>query len=211
MIDIWRKALRIPEFRNSAALWLCSMIILGYIIPVFFNYLQRRPGGVVLADPLLDMIPPMDLSIPIFIVIYGTLFYIFLMALRNPTVFSTYLASYSVMMAIRIVMLWLTPFDPPKGLVPLIDPISFKLYGGQVITRDLFFSGHTATSFLIFWTLTGRKERLTMLVLTVWLAVMLLIQHIHYSIDVVAAFPVSYTSYKIGKYLFRFPMKPESA
>jgi hypothetical protein len=207
MIEIWRSALRIPAFRNHAIFWLAIMITLGCVIPPFFDYLQNRPGCVVLYDPLLVMIPSMDLSIPIFVMIYGTLFYILLMALRNPTVFSTYIASYSVMMAIRIVMLWLTPFEQPDGLVPLTDPISFQLYGNKVVTHDLFFSGHTATSFLIFWTLTGRKERLTMLVLTICLAIMLLIQHIHYSIDVAVAFPVSYTAYKLGKYLFRFPME----
>jgi hypothetical protein len=194
----WQEAFQIPGFFRSVLIWFFIMSSCGALYPYFFDYLQHRPGTAMM-DPLLDLIPPRDLSIPIFLAIYTPLVYVCIRALYDPGVFSAFVINYSLMLLFRVITLWLTPLYPPEHLVPLQDPVSFQFYGQQVVTRDLFFSGHTATSFMVFVSLPFKKERLVIMVMTVILGIMLLIQHIHYSIDVISAFPIAYACYRLGR------------
>ena len=52
--------------------------------------------------------------------------------------------------------MWATPLDPPPGMIVLEDPL-VQLFGGasRPLTRDLFFSGHTSTMFLLFLAVPG--------------------------------------------------------
>ncbi|MFX7751990.1 phosphatase PAP2-related protein, partial [Acinetobacter baumannii] len=86
----------------------------------------------------------------------------------------------------------LVPLNPPQGLIPLIDPLTNIFYGGKFISKDLFYSGHTATLFLMSLCLQKQSEKILALIASIAVAVMVLIQHVHYSIDVLAAFPFAY-------------------
>ena len=108
-------------------------------------------------------------------------------------------AGYVVVLAVRVITLSLSPLEPPLGLVPLTDPGALFFYGGIEVTKDLFFSGHTATAFLIYLCLQERIEKAVALAAVIVLAVMLLIQHIHYTIDVLAAVPITYYCYQLSK------------
>nr|WP_260172350.1 sphingomyelin synthase family protein [Mucilaginibacter phyllosphaerae] len=77
--------------------------------------------------------------------------------------------------------------DPPVGLIHLVDPLTGVFYGNTVITRDLFFSGHTSTLVLIFLCLEKRNDKILGFIAIVAVMMLLLVQHIHYTIDVVAA------------------------
>jgi hypothetical protein len=86
-------------------------------------------------------------------------------------------------------------------LIPLKDPISSLFYGGtQVfITKDLFYSGHTSTQFLIFLCLKKRNDKIVALLATCIVGILVLVQHVHYTIDVLAAFAFTYVIYLMGK------------
>lgn len=86
-----------------------------------------------------------------------------------------------------MVTISLVPLDPPIGLVPLVDPILKPFYGEKEITRDLFFSGHTSSVFLVHMMLQKKWERIAALIATILVGIALLIQHIHYPIDVLFA------------------------
>ena len=44
----------------------------------------------------------------------------------------------------------LVPLEPPDTILLLNDPF-VQLFGkGEILTKDLFFSGHTGTLFLLF-------------------------------------------------------------
>ena len=79
--------------------------------------------------------------------------------------------------------------NPPVGLVDLHDPLAeFFIYGENMpITKDLFFSGHTATMVFVCFFLPTAKERVIAITLSLLLVSLLLIQHVHYSLDVAAA------------------------
>ena len=107
------------------------------------------------------------------------------------------LQSYSVMLILRMTVMYLTPLDPPEKLIALNDPF-VQLFGtGQVLTRDLFFSGHTATLFLLYL-ITGKKWlKYIFLICTILVGIFVLLQHVHYTVDVIAAPVFAYTSYRI--------------
>ncbi|UVK57536.1 sphingomyelin synthase family protein (plasmid) [Mesorhizobium sp. AR02] len=69
---------------------------------------------------------------------------------------------------------------------------------------DLFFSGHTGAPFLLalmFW--KDSRLRFAFLAAAVLFGAAVLLGHLHYSIDVFAAFFISYGVHDLARFLFR--------
>lgn len=71
----------------------------------------------------------------------------------------------------------------------LADPVAefFGAGSAQPLTKDLFFSGHTATLCLFAIMFEDRPFKLFFGTMAVVVGVAVLMQHVHYSIDVVVA------------------------
>jgi hypothetical protein len=102
----------------------------------------------------------------------------------------------------RFISIYFVALNPPQGLVGLHDPIAeLFIYGDTLpITKDLFFSGHTATMVFVCYYLRGIERRIA-LVLTGILVCLLLIQHVHYTWDILAAPIATLASIWIAKRL----------
>ncbi|HZX58938.1 MAG TPA: phosphatase PAP2-related protein [Mucilaginibacter sp.] len=172
-----------------------------YSLPFFFAYIQKR-NGAVLNDWLLARIPPHDVSVFIFGLIGAMALLILIRAVKDPSIYITYCWTLIFVYIVRFVTLSLVALDPPPGLVPLVDPISSFFSRTTVITKDLFFSGHTATMVQIYLCLEKRRDKLIALIAAIAVACLLLVQHIHYTIDVLAAPVVVYACYRLTRYLF---------
>ena len=163
---------------------LFAAILLYY--PYFFTFIQHRPGKV-LNDPVLSFLPSLDMSVYIFSLIYLTVILGLFRAIQSPALFLLFLWSCLFFSLSRIITMTLVPLDPPIGLVPLADPILMTFYRHSNITKDLFYSGHTGSVFLIYLFLKKKWEKLFALFATVTVGILLLIQHIHYTVDVLFA------------------------
>ncbi|HVV54325.1 MAG TPA: phosphatase PAP2-related protein [Mucilaginibacter sp.] len=200
--------------RNWKRTWSSSLqraqIIIGSILitliscllPSFFNMIEKRSGSV-LNDRVLAAIAPHDVSWAIFTIIWGVGLYALWRGIQKPSIYITYIWSLIFVCILRIITISLVPLDPPKGLVILTDPLTAVFYGRSTITKDLFFSGHTSVLFLIFLCLERKIDKIIGLVATTIVAVLLLVQHAHYTVDIVAAPIVAYPVYRFVKFLLK--------
>ncbi len=194
----WRTAWQSAVFRWKFILGVVGVLALLLAFPAFFQTIEQN-SGPMLNDWVLNQLPPHDVSIPIFLTIWATALLLLVRARRSPAIFMMFVYGYIIVSLSRMLSINLVPLDPPAGLIPLIDPISNAFYGKSYITKDLFYSGHTSSIFLMFLCLRRWWDRLLALLGTLLVGGLLLVQHVHYTIDVLGAFVFTYPLYWLGK------------
>jgi len=198
----WIAALQSPKKRDKLLIGSFIVAIILSSLPIFFSYIQNRQG-VVLNDWVLAHLPAYDVSIIIFTIIWGMATLIFVRALYNPVIYINYVWTLIFINIARMLTITFIALDPPRGLIHLTDPLTGVFYGHNVITRDLFFSGHTSTLVLIFLCLEKRNDKILGFISIIVVMVLLLVQHIHYTIDVVAAPVIVYMIFLMVRKLLK--------
>jgi hypothetical protein len=166
----------------------------------FINFIEQREG-VVLSDPILKAFNPINLTWLTFLLIYLSLIIFIVTTFNKPDKLLIAFQAYGLMVIFRTIAMYLTPFEAPETLLPLNDPF-VQLFGtGEIPTKDLFFSGHTGTLFLLFLLAENKPLKTFFLLSTLIVGTAVLLQHVHYSIDVFIAPFVAYGAYKIIKNL----------
>ena len=198
----WQFAWDYPAFRVKLILGIFVMGLILFYLEDFFIYIQAR-NGVPINDWLLNKLPAYDVSTYIFLILYPASAFVFWKIKGNSSMCITFLWGYIFMCLARMITITLIPLDPPKQILHLEDPFSIIFYGTHVITKDLFFSGHTASLFLVGLCLENKRDKVIVFTATAVLAVLLLIQHVHYTADVVAAPFFSYLFWCLGRTISR--------
>ncbi len=199
----WGQTLKSPVFRLQLATTFVILLFLARFISIFFKYIQQRPA-LSINDSLLQHIEAYDVSQYIFLLIYVGLISGIFYLLRFPDLLLQTVQAYCLLTLLRCLTLFLVPLDPPHGLLPLRDPIVDNLfYGNGVITKDLFFSGHVSTIFLFVLAVPSKLLKYLFLVLSLSIGVLTLVQHVHYTIDILAAPLFSWISYELSRLVNR--------
>ena len=192
-------AWRNTQFKTLTFIGIALVIAILIFCPFFFQAIEHRSGRQ-LTDPVLPYIPAHDVSMATFIIIWVFIGLTLFRSARNPQLFITMLYSAIFVFAIRFLTLSLIPLDPPGELIPFVDPISNLTYGhSEYITKDLFFSGHTSSMFLAYLNLQKKSEKTLALIATIVVGSLVLVQHVHYTIDVLAAPFFCYFCYRLSK------------
>jgi hypothetical protein len=181
----WRAAWARVAFRIELAATAGSLALTLAALSWFLAWVETRPDVVVLADPLLAAIPPRDFSMVTFGLIYGGIVLGLGTLATSPRRLLRALQAYVLLLLLRMLLMWLVPLEAPAGMVPLRDPVVESFGPARMLMRDLFFSGHASTLFLLALAARGRALRLLLLVATVLVAVLLVWQHVHYAVDVI--------------------------
>jgi membrane-associated phospholipid phosphatase len=191
ILSAWRDNLQSSDYRKKliVGVSLISLILLS--LPFFYQAIEQR-NGIQFNDYLLEILPSYDLSLFIFIVIWSMTLLTFSRFKQDPNLFLTFLWGFILINLSRFVSIGLIPLDAPRDLIPIIDPISNQFYGPKFITKDLFFSGHTAAMYLMFLCLKKRTDKILALTATILVGFAVLLQHVHYTIDVVMAPVITY-------------------
>ncbi|HEY3429025.1 MAG TPA: phosphatase PAP2-related protein, partial [Cyclobacteriaceae bacterium] len=157
----------------------------------------------ILNDYLLNRLPAYDLSFWIFLVLYIFIFSGIFILFREPSRFLYAILAYLIITLLRFTTLLLVPLDPPINIIELRDPLVQYLFYQQSITKDLFFSGHTSIVILLGLAMPNLRLRILYFTGAAAVAVMLLLQHAHYTVDIVAAPFFAWISLLIAQRILR--------
>jgi hypothetical protein len=198
--QVWKNAMADSFFKKRLQLGLIIWIAILFAFPFFFNYIENR-NGIRLNDYIINNMPTYDLSIPTFIIIWSMFLLLLKRAIYQPELLLLFLWGFIFLSISRFISIYLVPLSPPEQLISLRDPITNIFYGKNhgFITKDLFYSGHTSTQFLMCLCFTKRSDKLLALISTILVGLFVLIQHVHYSIDVLAAPIFTYVVYLLSK------------
>lgn len=182
---------------------LLALIFLGVSASLFIVFIDShepatRGKGIQFDDPVHSILPAFDVSLPIFTITYGSLLLYVFFTHRQQFFLSRIMIAYGLIALMRIITISLLPLREPEDLVYLEDPFLNNLIYPEEVVTDLFFSGHTALIFLIYL-LSGRK--LIFLVLTIVMGLLVMIQRVHYSIDVLAAIPFAWLAVYLSHFI----------
>jgi hypothetical protein len=113
----------------------------------------------------------------------------------------------------RMTTLYLFPLEPDGNMVPLSDPFVDRLfYGDQVVTKDLFFSGHVSVLMMLAFVADTFFLKRVFATVAIIVGLSMLIQHAHYTIDIIAApFFAWISTFIARRFLGRVPATAENA
>lgn len=193
------KYLRDKNFMLSLALSI-GMLLAALVVQYYAGTYAAESASNPVTDVILSNTRVWDFD---GIFIYGPFIFwaiMIIVSLSKPERFPFALKSIALFVLIRSLFVSLThigPF-PARDILPDHNIIRDFTFGS-----DLFFSGHTGLPFLmalIFW---HRKWlRWFCLASSVFFGIVVLLGHLHYSIDVLSAFFITYTIYHLALWLF---------
>ncbi|MFA6274296.1 MAG: phosphatase PAP2-related protein [Candidatus Paceibacterota bacterium] len=178
---------------------------LAFFVAIIVNYFAaayaNKMASSSVTDVFLSNIPAFDVNI---LFAYGPiLFWIFifivLLKYKNRIPFAIY--SIFLFIIIRSIFITLTHLGPipTQSAITHIDFISRFSAG-----NDFFFSGHTGLPFLMALVFWDRKSiRIICLLSSIFFGAIVLLGHYHYSIDVLSAFFITYSIYKMAEVFFK--------
>jgi hypothetical protein len=199
----WQKSFKAKSFRWKVGATLFVLVVGLLLLTNFLTFIEYRPG-IVLPDPILDHFMPVNLSLLIFLLTYGSIIGGALLLIRNPNLFFTVLHGYMIILLFRVICLYFVPLEPPQNIIPLHDAIlESSFYSGRLNLKDLFFSGHTAALCLFYFAMEKRILKNIFLLIVIIVGSAILIQHVHYTIDVVLAPFFAWISFSLAKKMNR--------
>jgi membrane-associated phospholipid phosphatase len=184
-------------------------LILGFAVlagALTVNYLvsfyQDSFNFASVGDFILDDIPTYNLDFLFRWGFYGVISMIVLYpVLFKPEIAPFVLKTYGILILVRSCFIVLTHVGPPAGFF-YGDPSLFEELSVFRFKNDLFFSGHTSVPFLAFLLFKKSHFKWVMLLSSFVMGVTVLLMHVHYSIDVFAAFFIAYGIYGFSDKIF---------
>lgn len=185
---------------KNLILALAVLILTGRGFRELMLLFQSRSGSVF-PDPIHALFGPYALHLPIFLITYLPIAVGIALVIRRGGVRENLIYAYCLLQLFRCISIYLLPLEAPPAMIVLNDPISDHLVFGSVVTKDLFFSGHVSALVLFSFFMPTRTLRYTYRFLALFDAILLTAQHVHYSIDVVAAPFFAFGAFKLQAYL----------
>lgn len=203
--ELWRRYRHYgaqQEFRVSVLLsaltFAASLVVVFYAI----GYATESASNSV-TDIVLSNFPRYDVY---GLFVYGTAFFVLMgiiFLLAHPKRIPFALHAMALFYFIRAGFISLTHLGPFTANTA--NPFDFgTLMTSFFFGGDLFFSGHTGLAFLmalIFW--KEKNIRYLFLGASAYFGVIVLLGHLHYSIDVASAFFITYGIFHMAEWLFQ--------
>ena len=197
-------AVVIKDNKNKIFFALILLIVATLFDFAAGDYLTDHAGSYVsVSDLILNNFGPYDLSF-IFVWLFIIVIAIFFLypLVFNPKKLHYSISMFSFLLIVRSVFIMFTHLRVPSDAIAVSFPSIIQFLNFQ---NDLFFSGHVGVSFLGFLVFRNENKILSyfMLASSIILGVVVLLMHVHYSIDVFSAFFITYGVYVIGNKLIK--------
>jgi hypothetical protein len=199
-VDNWRRAFRSREYRDQALVTLAALLVTLLLLRAFMNFIAARMG-VVLHDPLLELFAPASFAWITFSLIYAGLLLGIVSLFVYPFSLLLALRALVVLIVLRAICQFFLPLDPPADAIPLADPFVQIPGFRPVIARDLFFSWHTALLALLAFVTQWKDLKIILALLALIVSALMLLQHAHYTIDLLVAPCFAYAAYGLAKWI----------
>jgi len=181
------------------------LLIAGFCVNVLAGRYATSSASGAVTDIILSNIPVYNVDD---IFVYGPIIFwatLSIYCIFNPKQIPFWLKSTALFIVVRSVFMTLTHIAPFPDHIAIDSFNFFSNFNFYIFSSgaDLFFSGHAGLPFLnalIFW--NNYKMRLFCLASSVFFSVIVLLGHLHYSIDVLSAFFISYTIYHMCMKIF---------
>lgn len=197
--NAWKLAWSFRAFRIQAVVTLIVVSSFSVIFNRFFDFVESREG-TLLKDYVLEILPSYNVSWIIFFFLYSGIILGVYAHLHHPKTILLIFQTYVIVTIIRICTITVLPLEPPVGYIPLREPlVQFFTNGGKIISKDLFFSGHMSTILSLYYASHRKYLKAYLLFSSIVIGVMVLIQHVHYTIDVIVAVPATLLTYRFCK------------
>ena len=194
--------------KGYLAVWVSFLLLVLCTLKMISRFLvfnEYRSGGCPINDWVLNALVPADVSTPLFAITWICIIGCLPIALRTPKQGMMVFISIIIIGILRCICLYLVPLMPPEGIIPLRDTLlEGSFYENQVLVRDLFFSGHTANLALLTFLVDIKWLKFVLGICTCIVAFLLLKQHVHYTIDIIAAPFAAFVSYRLAKLIVKF-------
>jgi hypothetical protein len=184
----WKEALANRKFITHISFWLAGLAIFVLPLPYYFNNIIQPKPGSLLIDPFHGFLEPTNWSREIFVLIFVAPALFLLNNFKSPRTMLLTLQCYVSVNLMRMSTVYLFTLEAPEGIIPLVDPFLTKVvYGNNLFVKDLFFSGHTCTIFILFLIEQKRWLKVVLGLSTAAVALFLVWQRVHYTIDILGA------------------------
>lgn len=189
------------SYKISAA-WGLLMVLGGLVMYYFAGRYATVHASNSVGDILLNILPVFDVTE---IFVYGFIafcVFVAILLLRDSLRLPFTLKAIGLFTIIRSLFVMLTHLAPSTVSIDYndIDFILKKI----IFDGDLFFSGHAGLPFLmalLYW--DNKFLRYFFIIISGIFSIIVLLGHLHYSIDVFAAFFITYSIFRLSCVLFK--------
>ncbi len=177
-----------------------GLLLVSLVINFYAGAYATEKASNAVTDVVLSNIRVYDVDG--FFVYGALLFWVFIawLLIREPNRIPFTLKAIALFTLIRSLFISLTHMGPfPERL-----EVNSNFMGKFTSGGDLFFSGHTGLPFLmalVFW--NTKPLRYLFIASSMLFGAVVLMAHLHYSIDVLSAFFITYSIYHIAEIIFR--------
>ena len=190
----WRDAVAEDTFRKYFAANFLFCLTVYLLIAQWLKYNSTRHGTIV-NDPLYTILPLHDFSVYIFFLTYSVTIATILYLISVPQLLHRAFTAFTILFIIRALCIFFIPLSPWGDMLTLRDPFTNFVASEESIRNDLFFSGHMSDMAFFYFVVGSSLLRRYIVFCAVLVGFMLISQHVHYTLDVLAAPVFAYFCY----------------